>query len=156
MSIDHISIAASDFQKTVSFYEAVLSTLGYKKLMTIEDDKAVGFGNRFPSFWIHRARTSNETSPRSGTHIAFVASSRQKIDEFYRIALKHGAKDNGPPGFRPQYHRFYYAAFVIDADGNNIEAVNHFDWKSFIGWKTMIFTFTILLIFISVLIKMLF
>jgi catechol 2,3-dioxygenase-like lactoylglutathione lyase family enzyme len=153
MSIDHIAIITFDFQKTVSFYEAILSTLGYKKLMIIQGDEAVGFGNQHPSFWIHHASTSNEASPRIGTHIAFVANSRQKVDEFYRTALKHGAKDNGSPGLRPQYHRCYYGAFVIDADGNNIEAVNHFDWRSFMGWKMMISIFTISLIFISIFIK---
>jgi hypothetical protein len=123
-------------------------------MMTIEGDKAAGFGKRFPSFWIHPKRTtSNETTSPTGTHVAFVANSRQKVDEFYHMALKHGAKDNGSPGLRPQYHRFYYAGFVIDADGNNIEAVNHFDWRSFIGCKTVIATTTILLIFISVLVK---
>ncbi|CAF2496987.1 unnamed protein product [Rotaria sp. Silwood2] len=151
MSIDHIGINTFDFQKTVSFYDAILSTLGYKKIITIEDNKAVGFGKRFPSFWIQPARNSNEENSRIGTHIAFIANSRNQVDDFYRVALKNGAKDNGPPGIRSQYHRFYYAAFVIDNDGNNIEAVNHFDWRLFIGWKMMIST--CLLIFISVVIK---
>ena len=153
MSIDHLGIAASDFPQAVSFYDAVLSTLGYRKMITIEGDKAVGFGHRFPSFWIHPGSTPNTTNSRTGTHIGFVANSRQKVDEFYRKALEHGAKDNGPPGLRPQYHRFYYGAFVFDADGNNIEAVNHFDWRVFIGWKTMISVFTILSILISVFIR---
>ncbi|CAF0964008.1 unnamed protein product [Rotaria sp. Silwood1] len=154
MSIDHIGIKTFDFQKAVSFYDAILSTLGNKKMIIIEDNKAVGFGKRFPSFWIQPARTSNEESSRIGTHIAFVANSRNQVDDFYRIALKNGAKDNGPPGVRSQYHRFYYAAFVIDADGNNIEAVNHFDWRLFIGWKMIVSTS--LLIFTSVAIKKVF
>ncbi|CAF1107118.1 unnamed protein product [Rotaria sordida] len=151
MSIDHIAINTFDFPKTVSFYDAILSTLGYRKILIIEGNKAVGFGKRFPSFWIHPTHISNEEGSRIGTHIAFVANSRKQVDDFYRIALKNGAKDNGPPGVRPQYHRFYYAAFVIDADGNNIEAVNHFDWRLFIGWKMIISTS--LLIFISLAIK---
>ena len=138
MSLDHIGIRTFDYEKAVSFYETILSTLGYKKLMTVGGGKAVGFGSRFPSFWIGPASTSNDSSSPVGTHIAFVANSQAQVDEFYRTALKHGAKDNGPPGLRPQYHRFYYGAFVIDADGNNIEAVNHFDWRTFIGWKTIV------------------
>ena len=153
MSLDHIGIRTFDYQKAVSFYETVLLTLGYKKLMTIPGDKAVGFGSRFPSFWISPASTSTETSSPVGTHIAFVANSREKVDEFYRTALEHGAKDNGPPGLRPQYHRFYYGAFVIDADGNNIEAVNHFDWRTFIGWKTIVSISVILAIMIGVLMQ---
>lgn len=152
MSIDHLAIATSDFPKAVLFYETVLSTLGYKKLITI-GDKAVGFGHRSPQFWIGPARTPRETSSPTGTHIGFVASSRQKVDEFYRTALQHGAKDNGPPGLRPQYHRFYYGAFVFDADGNNIEAVNHFDWRTFIGCKTIMFVSAISAIFVSILVK---
>lgn len=146
MSIDHIAINTSDFHKTVSFYDAILTTLGYRKLITVPGDKAVGFGKRFPSFWIHSAPISNATSSKIGTHIAFVANSRQLVDDFYHAALKYGAKDNGPPGIRKQYHRYYYAAFVTDVDGNNIEAVNHFDWPSIIGRKTIIFSMSILLI----------
>jgi catechol 2,3-dioxygenase-like lactoylglutathione lyase family enzyme len=137
MSIDHVAIQTHHYDTVVSFYEAVLSTLGYRKLITIDHDKAVGFGARFPSFWVHRARATSSSLTPSGTHIAFVASSRHQVDNFYRAALMHGAKDNGSPGLRPQYHRFYYAAFVIDADGNNIEAVNHIDWKSYVTWKTI-------------------
>lgn len=151
MSLDHIGIRTFDYSKAVSFYETVLATLGYKKLMTIPGDKAVGFGSRFPSFWIGPA--SSLTSTPVGTHIAFVANSREKVDEFYRTAIKHGAQCNGPPGLRPQYHRFYYGAFIIDADGNNIEAVNHFDWRTFIGWKIIVSISIILAIVIGVLMQ---
>lgn len=152
MSIDHFGISTSDFQKAISFYETVLSTLGYKKLMTIEG-KAVGFGDRFPTFWLAPGRNPNSTNSRSGIHIAFAAKSRQKVDEFYQTALKHGATDNGPPGLRPQYHPYYYGAFVIDADGNNVEAVNHFDWRTFIGCRTIISVSAVSLIAIGILIK---
>ncbi|UJR20527.1 hypothetical protein I4U23_023654 [Adineta vaga] len=147
MSLDHVAILTFDYHKAVSFYETVLATLGYKRLITIEGDKAVGFGSRFPSFWIGPAKsTIDKNSPQVGSHIAFVAKSRRQVDEFYQVALKNGAKDNGPPGVRPQYHRFYYGAFVIDADGNNVEAVNHFDWRVYIGWKTMISPFLLVLV----------
>jgi len=154
MSLDHIGISTADYEQALLFYDEILSALGYKKLMTIDGHDVVGYGKRFPSFWIQRSRTTDTPKvDRSGTHIAFVANSRQKVDEFYRTALKHGAKDNGPPGLRPQYHRFYYGAFVIDADGNNIEAVNHFDWRAFIGWKTILLTFSILFMLVGVYLK---
>ncbi|CAF0777216.1 unnamed protein product [Didymodactylos carnosus] len=160
MSIDHISIStpAAEYDKTLLFYENVLSTLGYKRLYTI-DNKAAGFGHRYPAFWVGAANPSHniilesrQHDRRSGNHIAFVAKSRTAVDEFYRVALINGAKDNGAPGFRPQYHRFYYGAFVIDADGNNIEAVNHFDWRTFIGWKSLATITTITALIVGVLI----
>ncbi|CAF0797132.1 unnamed protein product [Adineta ricciae] len=151
MCLDHLSIHTYDFRRAVSFYETVLATLGYKRLITIPGDRAVGFGGRFPSFWISPAKTPAGEGSLIGAHIAFVAKSRRDVDEFYRVALQNGAKDNGPPGLRPLYHRFYYGAFVIDADGNNIEAVNHFDWRVYIGWKTMLTPF--LLVAIGVIIK---
>lgn len=140
MSLDHIGLRTFDFHRTVAFYEAILATLGYTKLMTIEGDRAVGFGSRFPSFWIGNGDTSSDGKTRVGAHVAFVAKSRRDVDAFYQAALKHGATDNGPPGFRPQYHRFYYGAFVVDHEGNNIEAVNHFDWRALVGWKTILST----------------
>ncbi|CAF1238151.1 unnamed protein product [Adineta steineri] len=153
MSIDHFSFNSNDYHKTVSFYEAVLATLGNKKIITIEGDKAVGFGQRFPTFWIGNRGDSNEEKCHVGIHIGFAAKTRRQVDDFYQTALKHGAKDNGPPGFRPLYHRFYYAAFVIDPHGNNIEAVNHFDWRAFGGCRTIILTCSILCIGIGLLIK---
>jgi catechol 2,3-dioxygenase-like lactoylglutathione lyase family enzyme len=80
-----------------------------------------GFGSKDKAFfWI-----GDHGKPGGSAHIAFVADSREKVDAFYKAALKAGGKDNGAPGLRPHYHENYYGAFVFDPDGNNIEAVCH-------------------------------
>jgi catechol 2,3-dioxygenase-like lactoylglutathione lyase family enzyme len=125
-SIDHTSLSVSDFAKAKAFYTAALKPLGINVLM--EFPKSVtggadvaGLGsNGKPFFWLADA---GKTSPR--VHLAFAAASRAEVDAFYKAAISAGAKDNGPPGVRPQYHPNYYGAFVVDADGHNIEAVCH-------------------------------
>jgi catechol 2,3-dioxygenase-like lactoylglutathione lyase family enzyme len=124
--IDHTSLSVSDFAKAKAFYTAALKPLGVTVLM--EFPKSVtgnvdvaGLGsNGKPYFWLADA---GKTTPR--VHLAFAASNRAEVDAFYKAALAAGGKDNGPPGPRPQYHANYYGAFVIDADGHNIEAVCH-------------------------------
>jgi catechol 2,3-dioxygenase-like lactoylglutathione lyase family enzyme len=83
------------------------------------------YGNERPMFWIGNRGELAEICPSSGFHLAFVASDRLSVDAFYAAAIKVGAKDDGKPGLRPQYHPNYYAAFVIDPDGYRIEAVCH-------------------------------
>jgi catechol 2,3-dioxygenase-like lactoylglutathione lyase family enzyme len=124
--IDHSSLSVSNFAKAKAFYGAALAPLGITVLM--EFAKAVtgnadvaGLGsNGKPFFWLADA---GKTSPR--IHLAFVADSRAQVDAFYNAALGAGGKDNGAPGLRPMYHPNYYGAFVLDADGHNIEAVCH-------------------------------
>jgi catechol 2,3-dioxygenase-like lactoylglutathione lyase family enzyme len=124
--IDHTSLSVSDFAKAKAFYAAALAPLGITVLM--EFAKAVtgnvdvaGLGsNGKPFFWLADA---GKTSPR--IHLAFVADSRAQVDAFYKAAMAAGGKDNGAPGLRPMYHPNYYGAFVLDADGHNIEAVCH-------------------------------
>jgi catechol 2,3-dioxygenase-like lactoylglutathione lyase family enzyme len=124
--IDHSSLSVSNFAKAKAFYGAALAPLGITVLM--EFAKAVtgnadvaGLGsNGKPFFWLADA---GKTSPR--IHLAFVADSRAQVDAFYNAALAAGGKDNGAPGLRPMYHPNYYGAFVLDADGHNIEAVCH-------------------------------
>ncbi len=124
-TIDHIGFPVSDFARSRSFYEAALAPLGIKVVMevTAEETGAAahcGFGIAKPEFWI----TSGQ--PLTGVlHVAFTADDRNAVDTFHAAALKAGATDNGAPGLRPHYHRDYYAAFVIDPDGHNIEAVCH-------------------------------
>ena len=86
----------------------------------MELEGAVGFGTGegIPDFWI------GSSPERGASHVAFSASDRAAVDGFYEAAIAAGGKDNGPPGLRP-YHETYYAAYVHDADGNNIEAVTH-------------------------------
>jgi catechol 2,3-dioxygenase-like lactoylglutathione lyase family enzyme len=116
---DHVGIGASDLAASKAFYLQALAPLGVGVVM--EFPEAVGLGQgREPWFWLGKAL--HTPTP---IHLAFAAASRRQVDEFYRAALAAGAKDNGPPGFRPHYHPNYYAAFVIGPDGHNVEAVCH-------------------------------
>jgi catechol 2,3-dioxygenase-like lactoylglutathione lyase family enzyme len=125
-SIDHISLSVSDFAAAKAFYSAALKPLGISVLMEFPkrvsgDFDTAGLGsNGKPFFWLAGA---GRTTPR--VHIAFAANSRAEVDAFYNAAIAAGGKDNGPPGIRAQYHPTYYGAFVLDADGNNVEAVCH-------------------------------
>jgi catechol 2,3-dioxygenase-like lactoylglutathione lyase family enzyme len=122
--LDHIGVSVSDFATSRDFYAHALAALGLQKLMEYEDPDGrpqAGFGaGGKPFFWI-----GGSDRPRGGTHIAFEAESRAEVEEFYKAAIEAGGRDNGGPGLRPHYHENYYGAFVLDPDGNNIEAVCH-------------------------------
>lgn len=117
--VDHIQLVVRDLGASEQFYRAVLDVLGIPVVST---------GDGY--FWADELFVSSADSPAaSGTltgrhHLAFQAKDRATVDAFYRAALAHGGRDNGAPGQRP-YHPGYYAAFVLDPDGNNIEAVHH-------------------------------
>ncbi|TKD03758.1 VOC family protein [Polyangium fumosum] len=116
--IDHISIGVRDLEKGKAFYAAALAPLGYAVMM--EFPGVVGLGEKGkPDFWLG----AGEGVFRQ--HVAFLAADRKTVDAFYEAAIRAGGKDNGPPGLRPMYHPNYYGAFVLDPDGNNIEAVCH-------------------------------
>ena len=114
---DHIGIHTNQFDALISFYEAALAPLGYGKLASFED--AAAFGSDKPTLWIGAV----EAKP-IGIHIAFAAHNTAAVDRFYAAAIAAGGKDNGAPGPRPDYSPGYYAAFIIDPDGNNLEAVH--------------------------------
>ena len=117
--IDHVSFHIKDIGKSKAFYFAALAPLSYKQLMEFPEWKVVGMGLDKPDFWFSEKETG-------GTgHIAFVAKTRAEVDAFYDAAIKAGGKDNGKPGVREDYSPNYYAAFVYDPDGNNIEVVCH-------------------------------
>ena len=125
--LDHVGFAVSDAERSRRFYEQALAPLGLTLIMSVtpEQTESGGTGHGFgadgkPYFWIGDSERVGE-----GTHIAFTAQSRAKVDEFYEAALAAGGKDNGGPGLRPHYHPNYYGAFVFDPDGMNIEAVCH-------------------------------
>lgn len=127
--IDHVGFAVSDIERSRAFYEAALAPLGISVIMDIPPEqnaeggggRALGFGkDRNPFFWIADNQRVGE-----GTHIAFTVASHAEVKAFYEAALAAGGKDNGAPGLRPHYHPNYYAAFVFDPDGFNIEAVSH-------------------------------
>jgi catechol 2,3-dioxygenase-like lactoylglutathione lyase family enzyme len=114
--LDHIAIAVADLTRSKPFFIAALAPLGYRVIFDLTD--AVGMGSEeYPAFWIDRGQ------PRGPSHIAFSAITREVVDSFYRAAIAAGGRDNGRPGVRANYHPNYYAAFVYDPDGNNIEVV---------------------------------
>jgi catechol 2,3-dioxygenase-like lactoylglutathione lyase family enzyme len=121
--LDHIGLEVTDFERSKEFYERALAPLGLSVLM--EPAPAVaGFGEQHdlkPYFWI--ATRSGE--PQTGVHVAFEVPSRDLVDAFHGAALEAGATDNGAPGERQMYHPHYYGAYVLDPDGNNVEAVCH-------------------------------
>jgi catechol 2,3-dioxygenase-like lactoylglutathione lyase family enzyme len=128
MPIDHTSVAVSDYEAAKAFFAEALKPLEYKLVMEVPGP-GCGFGapcdlmqgQLKPDFWLSAA--NGKANP---VHIAFEASSRKQVDDWYQAAMAAGAKDNGAPGLRPQYHPNYYGAFVKDpVDGNNIEAVCH-------------------------------
>ncbi|HEX3396314.1 MAG TPA: VOC family protein [Steroidobacteraceae bacterium] len=113
--IAHTTLSVSDYAKSKSFYTSVLSTLGYRPKM--EYGTSAGFNDgKNTDFWISAEKTVVPT------HLAFQAGDRKQVEAFHQAGVKAGGKDNGYPGYR-DYSPGYFAAFVIDPDGNNIEAV---------------------------------
>lgn len=121
--LDHIGLDVNSYQASKSFYQTVLATLGYG--VVEETHGHCGFGPPGkPLFWFSE-RTGPAPAAITPIHIAFVAADRAGVDAFHAAALAAGGRDNGPPGLREIYHPNYYGAFVLDPDGNNIEAVCH-------------------------------
>jgi catechol 2,3-dioxygenase-like lactoylglutathione lyase family enzyme len=125
--LDHVGFAVADAERSRAFYEQALAPLGIVLIMSVTPEQtesggtAHGFGSDGkPYFWVGDNEAVGE-----GTHVAFQVKSRAEVDAFHRAALGAGGRDNGAPGLRPHYHPDYYAAFVFDPDGNNVEAVCH-------------------------------
>ncbi len=117
--IDHINLPVSNIEQSKRFFQEALSPLGYELVME-HGISGAGFGHAGkPDFWIKQG------VPSSAVHVAFASPDRATVDAFYGAAIAAGARDNGPPGLRPEYHSTYYGAYVLDPDGNNIEAVCH-------------------------------
>ena len=120
--IDHISVAVRDLAVAERFYTALLAALGMTKLREWPD-AGVGFGKKYPEFWINRRIAMDSVAADSGAHICLRARDTKAVDAFFAAALKAGGASDGAPGLRPHYYAGYYAAFVRDPDGNRIEAV---------------------------------
>jgi catechol 2,3-dioxygenase-like lactoylglutathione lyase family enzyme len=118
--IDHISLRVQDFSRALDFYKAALAPLGYRVLMEFPNAAGLGADNK-ADLWIMQ---SGPEQPPTPTHIA-ISGERRQIQAFHLAALDSGGTDNGPPGLRLDYHPNYYAAFVHDPEGNNIEVVSH-------------------------------
>jgi catechol 2,3-dioxygenase-like lactoylglutathione lyase family enzyme len=120
--ISHVSLGTNDYQRAKQFYDAVLATLQIRCFMESPSSGA-GYGRKFPEFWVGPAYDGGRATPGNGVHVCFLANSIDEVKAFYAKALELGAKDDGPPGYRPEYTANYYAAFVRDPDGNKIEAM---------------------------------
>jgi catechol 2,3-dioxygenase-like lactoylglutathione lyase family enzyme len=125
--IDHIGFPVSDYARSKAFYAQALAPLGYELVMEIggahteSRAPAAGFGTSGKAdFWI-----GGEGGLEKPLHVAVAVPDRASVDAFHAAALQAGGRDNGAPGLRPHYHANYYAAFVLDPDGHNIEAVCH-------------------------------
>jgi len=122
--IDHTGIGVADVGRSAAFYDAALGALGLRRVMQLPESSGIdgiGYGVDYPIFWIDRFHPHGVKQ-----HTAFAARSRAEVAAFHAAALKAGGIDNGPPGLRDTasgYPPGYYAAFVIDPDGNNVEAV---------------------------------
>ncbi len=133
--LDHMTFRVSDIARAKRFYEATLAPLGYS--LCFEGNygsNIVGFaypsadepdGKKADVWFIDGPSPYGGASTTSGCHLAWRAQTRAQVDAFYQAAIAAGGKDNGAPGLRPDYHAHYYGAFVIDPEGNNIEAVCH-------------------------------
>ena len=120
--IDHVSLAVRDLRAAEAFYTALLAPLGLAK-MREWPDAAIGYGKKYPEFWINRRTEMDCVGNDSGVHICLRAPDTPAVDAFHAAALKAGGTSDGTPGLRPHYYAGYYAAFVRDPDGNRIEAV---------------------------------
>jgi catechol 2,3-dioxygenase-like lactoylglutathione lyase family enzyme len=115
--LDHITLKVHDLAASKAFYAAALAPIGYKALMEFPD--SVGLGAGMPDFWL-----APDPEARA-QHLAFQAPSREAVDAFHAAAMAAGGRDNGAPGVRANYHPHYYAAFIYDPTGHNIEVVVH-------------------------------
>jgi len=119
--LDHLSIQCADVPASAAFYDAVLATVGGSRLMDF--GPVIGYGvPPMPDFWLGPYQTG---AGFRESHIAFRAASRAQVDEFFAVAVAHGAEVLHEPRVWPEYHPNYYGAFVRDPDGNNVEAVSH-------------------------------
>ena len=115
---DHIGLQVKDLAASVAFYEAALAPLGF--VLCSRDDASAGFGPKdAPALWLY----ADKKAKPAKTHVAFTAKERKAVDKFYARGIETGGSDNGKPGLRADYSPTYYAAFLIDPDGNNVEAV---------------------------------
>lgn len=119
--IDHVSIAVRDLSRATVFYEAALGALGFTKFAV--RPSTVGFGKRYPEFWLNHRSDMEPIGAESGAHVCLRAPSAAVVDAFFAAALAAGGSTDGAPGLRPEYGEGYYAAFIADHDGNRIEVV---------------------------------
>lgn len=121
--IHHVSLGTNDIVRAREFYDPVLAVLGIRLLNSSENSADYGVGSI--AFSLETPVDGQPASPGNGVHIAFAAGRRAMVELFYRVGLENGGSDAGRPGLRPEYDAHYFAAFVLDPDGNKIEAVTY-------------------------------
>lgn len=115
---DHIGLQVKNLAASIRFYEAALAPLGF--VLCSRDETSAGFGPKdAPALWLY----ADSKGKAMRTHVAFRADARTAVDQFYAKGIANGGSDNGKPGLRTDYSPTYYAAFLHDPDGNNVEAV---------------------------------
>ena len=119
--LDHVSVGVTNLDRAAHFYELTLAPLGLSRVVT--RPATIGFGKSYPEFWINLRTEMAAVDPASGVHICLRAKSAGEVDAFHAAALQAGGRSEGAPGLRPHDRVRYYAAFVVDPDGNRIEAV---------------------------------
>jgi len=117
--IDHVTLNLADVEAAKPFYTAALQPLGYELTMDFVEGAGYAADGKADFFLAQRGE------PSSPVHVAFRAADRSNVDAFYEAAIAAGGRDNGPPGIRRVYHEHYYGAYVLDPEGNNVEAVTH-------------------------------
>lgn len=131
--IDHLAVRVRDFDASRRFYDAALAPLGLSVVMEVTPQTSggyhgLGYGAAGkPVFWVSNdpGSTAGDPAELGRLHVAFAAVDHAAVDAFHSTALAHGGRDNGAPGVRAHYHPHYYAAFVLDPNGINVEAVCH-------------------------------
>lgn len=118
--VSHVSIGTNQFDAAAAFYDQVLTTLNCKRIM--EHPGAIAYGREFPEFWLQTPINEQAATVGNGTHIGFIAHSKEQVHAFFDAAVAANASDDGPPGPRPHYGEPYYGCFVRDLDGHKIEA----------------------------------
>lgn len=119
--IDHVSLPVRDLEQSTTFYESVLSRIGFKKLVVIP--ATVGFGRKYPELWLNHRPEMNERGIDDGFHVCLRARTVDAVQAFHEAAIAADGESDGAPGPRPQYSAGYYAAFIRDLDGNRLEVV---------------------------------
>ena len=119
---DHFALRVSDLPASKAFYTPILSTLGHKIQVENPESSVTAYGHISPKFWLTAASTDKGIAVSGPLHLGFEAKDRDQVDAFHAAGLQAGGKSNGEPGVRT-HHQFYYAAFLLDPDGNNIECV---------------------------------
>lgn len=118
--LHHVSLGTNDFERAATFYDAVMAPLGARRIMDLPF--AIAYGKHFPEFWLGKPLDEKRAGAGNGTHVCFIAASREAVDAFHTAGLEAGGKDEGAPGARPDYGPGYYGCFLRDPDGHKIEA----------------------------------